>query len=186
MPEILAFDALELFGTTMDQGKSCNRNFSELTDDEKAEFIRFIKNTNPLCGILTSKELVTFGRQLLNMCYQSFQKRRCIATVSARVSMSNPNFSVRTFSDARTIVASKLHKLLEVVRASTENKVQMSLCLATPWSLNSTRKTFILGGKRVQTLEYLNILDTMSYAIKFPRNQSLCNRSQRGLFTISS
>ena len=53
-----------------------NRRFTELTDDEKAGFIRFIKNTNPECEIFTTKQMQTFARQLLNMCFQSYQKRR--------------------------------------------------------------------------------------------------------------
>ena len=81
----------------------------------------------------------TFARQLLNMCFQSFQKCRYLATIVA--SASNPNFSLPSFSDSRTIVASTLHRLLEGVRTSSENKVQLSICLATPWSLQRKHNT---------------------------------------------
>ena len=144
LPELPAYGALELFGTHMGKGKVRNRKFSELTDDEKAEFIRdrFIKNTNPICMCerLMSQQLAAFARQLLNlnMCYQYFQKRRCIAAVRARV--SNLNFHLPTFSDARTIVGSKLHKLLglEGARARSENKVQYQLTFA--WQPHGQRK----------------------------------------------
>ena len=64
LPELLAYDALTLVGTTIDKGKVRNRRFSELTEDEKAGFIRFIKNTNPKCEIFTSKQMQAFARQL--------------------------------------------------------------------------------------------------------------------------
>ena len=57
MPELLACGALALIGTTIDKGKVRNRRFSELTVDEKAGFVRFIKNTNPSCEIFTTKEI---------------------------------------------------------------------------------------------------------------------------------
>ena len=75
LPELLAYDALALLGTKIDKGKVCNRRFSELTEEENAGFIRFIKNTNPKCEIFTSKQMQTFARQLLNMCFQSYQRR---------------------------------------------------------------------------------------------------------------
>ena len=177
MPELLAFDALELFGTKMDKGTSRNRKFAELTDDEKAELIRFIKNTNPLCEILKSQQLVTFARKLLNMSYQSFQKRRHIATVRARV--SNPNFSIPTFSDARTIVASKLHELLEGVGASSENKVHMSICLATPWSSIRNRETLRHGA----FLEYLTFWENL-LALCFQEPITLQAKSQGTVYHL--
>ena len=75
MPELLAYDALSLIGTTLDKTKVRNRRFTELTVDEKAGFVRSIKNTNPACEIFTKQQMHTFARQLLNMCFQSFQKR---------------------------------------------------------------------------------------------------------------
>ena len=53
VPELLAYGAVSLIGTTVDKTKVRNRKFSELTVDEKAGFVRFIKNTNPACEILT-------------------------------------------------------------------------------------------------------------------------------------
>ena len=81
LPELLAYNALTLVGTKIDKVKVRNRRFSELTEEEKAGFIRFIKNTNPKCEIFTSKEMHTFARQLLNMCFQSYQKRRYIEII---------------------------------------------------------------------------------------------------------
>ena len=66
-PELLAYDALALIGTTTDKGKVRNRKFSELTDDEKAVFIHFIKKTNPKCEILTKKEMPTL-RDSFSIC----------------------------------------------------------------------------------------------------------------------
>ena len=43
MPELLAYGALALM-TTIGKGKARNRRFSELTVDEKAGFVRFIKS----------------------------------------------------------------------------------------------------------------------------------------------
>ena len=93
IPELLAYDALALIGTTTDKGKVRNRKFSELADDEKAVFIQFIKKTNPKCEILTKKEMQTFARQLLNMCFQSYQKRRFLAAVAHQT----PTFLCRLF-----------------------------------------------------------------------------------------
>ena len=132
MPELLAYNALALIETTIDKGKVRNGRFNELTVDEKAVFVRCIKNTNPACEIFTTNEMQTFARQLLNMCFQSFQKRRYLATIVA--SVSNTNFSLPTFSDSRTTVGRTRRKLLEGVRASAENKVRLSICLAAPWS----------------------------------------------------
>ena len=137
MPELLAYDALSLIGTTIGTTKVRNCKFSELTVDEKTGFVRIIKNTNTQCEIFTTQQINTFARQLLNMCFRSFQKRRYLATIAA--SASNTNFSLPSFSDSRTIVASTLHRLLEGVRASSENKVQLPICLATPWSTSMTR-----------------------------------------------
>ena len=153
VPELLAYDALSLIGTTVDMYKTKvrNRKFSELTVDEKAGFVRFIKNTNPACEILTTQQMTTFARQLLNMCFQSFQKRRYLATIAA--SASNTNFSLPTLSDSRTIVASTLHMLLEGVHASSENKVQLSICLATAWSARKpSRKEFSRYGYKAEQL----------------------------------
>ena len=70
--ELLAYDALALIGTAIDKGKVRNRGFRELTDGEEAGFIRFIKNTNPECEMFTTKQMLTFARQLLNMRFQSY------------------------------------------------------------------------------------------------------------------
>jgi len=95
----------------------------------------------------------TFARQLLNMCFQSFQKRRYLATIVA--SASNTIFSLPTFSDSRTTVGRTLRKLLEGVRASSENKVRLSICLATPWSETQNRST-----GRLLLKNFLNIQGT--------------------------
>ena len=118
-PELLAYDALSLIGTTIYKGKVRNRKFSELTDDEKALFIQFIKKTNPKCEIFTKQEMQTFARQLLNMCFKSYQKRQFLAAVAA--SASNTNFSLPTFADSRTTVSRTLRKLLEGVKRTKYN-----------------------------------------------------------------